>query len=151
MKQIFAILAGSSIAGCATHTWAPAAGKDPNQYTSDKARCSIMARHGNRTSWYAEGKPEYVAGVALGAAIGDAIGANQDFNDCMQAVGWEIADDRPTVQPVAYQAPVYQPPAPDARAEGWQEVPAPAAPTYGPPPPAPDIRPARLLQMPSQD
>lgn len=143
--------------GCATHNWAPAPGKDPNQFTSDKARCSLMARHANNGGVYAYGSEEFVAGAMVGNAIGNAIGANQDFNDCMQAVGWEIADDERSA-PVAY-TPVYTPPPPPPApqsspaegdpADGWYD-PAASAP---PPPPAPaapptGIRPGRTIPYP---
>jgi hypothetical protein len=50
-----------------------------------------MARHGGG-SFAASGTPSFVAGATLGNAIGESIRAQQDFNDCMEASGWEIAD-----------------------------------------------------------
>jgi S1-C subfamily serine protease len=73
-------------------------------------------------SFEAAGSPRYVAaataGAALGAAIGTAVSENQNFNDCMEARGWRIADGPPSATtgagpmtatlatPVAYTAPV---------------------------------------------
>ena len=81
-----------ALAGCATHDWAP--GPNANgTFGEAKARCSIMARHSGG-SFYAAGSPQYVAGAAAGAAMGDAIRAQADFNDCMSASGWIIADTK---------------------------------------------------------
>ena|SRR5690348_7477696 len=81
------------LAGCATHTWAP--GPDARgTFDEAKARCSLMARHSGG-GFYASGTPSFVAGAAVGAAIGEAVRANADFNDCMQASGWVIADGQP--------------------------------------------------------
>jgi len=46
-----------------------------------------MARHSGG-SFAAYGSPSYVAGAALGNAIGESVRTQQDFSDCMQANGW---------------------------------------------------------------
>jgi len=79
------------LAGCATHTWAPGPGVSVADFDPTKARCSIMARNGG-TGFAASGSASFVAGAALGNAIGNAIKANSDFNDCMVASGFQVAD-----------------------------------------------------------
>jgi hypothetical protein len=53
-----------------------------------------MARHSGG-GFFAVGSPGFVAGAAIGAGIGEAIRANEDFNDCMAANGWVVADPKP--------------------------------------------------------
>jgi hypothetical protein len=53
-----------------------------------------MARNSGG-SFAASGNAKFVAGAALGNAIGESIRANQNFNDCMLASGWLIADPTP--------------------------------------------------------
>jgi hypothetical protein len=78
------------LAGCATHEWAP--GPDAKgTFEEANARCSLVARHSG-SGFYAQGSARFVAGAALGAAVGDAVRANADFNDCMAATGWVVAD-----------------------------------------------------------
>src|SRR6185437_6430569 len=90
-RALFSLsLTGLVIAGCASHTWAP--GPDAKgSYDEASAQCSLMARHSGG-GFYASGRPGFVIGAALGAAVGDAIRAQNDFNDCMKASGWVTAD-----------------------------------------------------------
>jgi len=48
-----------------------------------------MARHGG-SDFVAVGSDSYVAGAALGHAIGESIRTQADFNDCMKAFGWVL-------------------------------------------------------------
>jgi hypothetical protein len=79
------------LSGCASHLWAPGPGQSLADFEPAKARCSLLARHGG-SGFVAFGSQSYVAGATLGHAIGESIRANQDFNDCMVATGWRIAD-----------------------------------------------------------
>jgi hypothetical protein len=63
-----------------------------------KARCSLVARHGG-SGFAAYGSPSFVLGAAIGDAIGEGIRAQQDFNDCMEASGWRIADGQTAAAP----------------------------------------------------
>jgi hypothetical protein len=63
-----------------------------------------MARHGGN-SIEASGSAKFVAAAVVGNAIGNAFIANADFNDCMQASGFVIADGAKAPQPVAYAPP----------------------------------------------
>ncbi len=79
------------LAGCAVHTWSPGPGVSAADFERTRARCSIMARSG-QTGFSAYGSTGFVAGAALGNAIGNAVRANRDFNDCMLANGFQVAD-----------------------------------------------------------
>jgi hypothetical protein len=107
-----------SLGGCVSHTWV--AGPDAHAtFEEQTAQCRIIARHGE-TGFYAYGSASYVAGAAIGNAIGNAVQANADFNDCMAANGWEVADQSPAAVPTAApialtaSAPTPPPPAPSA-------------------------------------
>jgi hypothetical protein len=92
LASIVMLSAGLAIlGGCAAHTWAPGPGMSAVDFEPAKARCSLMARHGGGT-FIAVGSPSYVAGAQLGNAIGEAARTQQDFNECMIASGWRIAD-----------------------------------------------------------
>lgn len=58
-----------------------------------KANCSIMARHGGN-GFAAAGRVAFVAAVAIGNGISNAIQANADYNDCMLAQGFQIDDGK---------------------------------------------------------
>ena len=90
-RSPFLIVLGLALSGCAAHTWAPGPGMSAADFPPAKARCSLLARHGG-SDFIAVGSPSYVAGAALGHAIGEGIRANQDFNDCLLASGWRIVD-----------------------------------------------------------
>ncbi len=81
-----AIVAG--LAGCVSHNWTP--GPDARgTFEEQSAACRMLARAGD-VGFVAVGRPAYVAGAALGNAIGNAVRANATFNDCLEAAGWEI-------------------------------------------------------------
>lgn len=88
------------LSGCVTHTWAPGPGMSLSDSEPAKARCSLIARHGG-SDFVAYGNRSYVAGAALGHAIGESVYLQQDFNDCLQVGSWQIADQSP--QAVAAQ------------------------------------------------
>lgn len=98
MKHAARLLRALSVlllAGCATHTWAPGPGLSTADFEPAKARCSLLARHGG-SDFVAYGSQSYVAGAAVGHALGEAVRTQQDFNDCMLASGWQIADGQTT-------------------------------------------------------
>ncbi len=102
-----AIILALSLGGCVSHTWV--AGPDVHAtFAEQTAQCRIIARHGG-SGFYASGSPSFVASAAIGNAIGNAVQANADFNDCMAANGWEIADEQsaaaPTAAPIALTTP----------------------------------------------
>lgn len=90
----FLCLAASAalgLAGCVTHTWAPGPGMSAADFGPATARCRLVARHGG-SDFMAYGNAKEIAAAELGNAIGESIRANRDFNDCMEASGWRIAD-----------------------------------------------------------
>ena len=81
------------LAGCAhAKVWLPAPGVTSEAFEPAKAECSILARHGG-TPYGAAGSVGFVAGAALGNAIGNAVRADQDFNDCMVLHGFRMGQE----------------------------------------------------------
>jgi hypothetical protein len=88
-----------SLSACAVHTWAPPPGGSPLTFDQQAAQCRLYAR-GNTPGGpgfvAASGKPAFVGafvgGVMLASAITQAVANQQNFNDCMQAVGWVATD-----------------------------------------------------------
>jgi hypothetical protein len=78
------------LGGCA-HTWAPGPGTDIADFEPAKARCSLFARHSG-DDFIAMGSQSYVAGASLGYALSESVRAQRDFDDCMVASGWRVAD-----------------------------------------------------------
>jgi len=93
------------LTACANHTFAPGPGKSAFDYDPDSAQCRLFARGANPAfNFAASGTPGFVAASSAGAAIGygiaTAIRTNENYNDCMQAIGWRIADGvQPTMMP----------------------------------------------------
>jgi hypothetical protein len=76
-----------SLSACAPTIYAPSPGVNAASFEPTKAQCSLMARHGGG-SFAAYGDANYVAGAALGNAIGEAARTQADFSDCMKMNGW---------------------------------------------------------------
>jgi hypothetical protein len=92
------------LGGCVTHTFAPGPGMSELAFEPDSARCRLFARgSASGFDFSAAGSPRFVGaamgGAAVGYAIGSAVERNQNFNDCMLAHGWRIADGQPTPDP----------------------------------------------------
>jgi hypothetical protein len=97
-----------SMGACVAHNWAPGPGVSAADFEPAKARCSLLARHSG-SDFAAFGSLSYVAGAALGHAIGESVRTQRDFNDCMLASGWRIADQpagAPEAPAVAAAPPV---------------------------------------------
>lgn len=95
-----------SVSGCVSHTYAPGPGMSAADFGPDSAKCRLFARGSQGDfAFGAYGSPQYVgsamAGAALGYAIGSAVDQSRNYDDCMQARGWEVADHQPeiTIQP----------------------------------------------------
>jgi S1-C subfamily serine protease len=100
-----ALLIGAlaGLCACANHTFAPGPGMSAGDFGPDAARCRLFARGSDPSfSFDASGSPKFVAGAMAGAvvagAIATAVRENANFNDCMEARGWRIADN---AQPAA--------------------------------------------------
>lgn len=109
MRIIVAASLGLALTGCVQHTFAPGPGMSATDFDPDSARCRLFSRGAQSGFEFgAYGNPKFVAGATAGAALGYAIGSaierNENFNDCMQARGWRIADGAPSTQDGAMTA-----------------------------------------------
>jgi hypothetical protein len=93
----FAALLVIALGGCANHTFVPGPGMSSVNLEPDKAQCRLIAK-GMRTGFEFEssGSPKFVAastgGAVIGYAVASAVEQNGNYNDCMEARGWRIAD-----------------------------------------------------------
>jgi len=88
---------GLILGACVNHTFAPGPGMSADQFEPDSARCRIFAREDAPAfAFSAAGSQQFVESSMAGAAVGHTIGAavreNQDYNDCMEALGWRVVD-----------------------------------------------------------
>lgn len=85
-----ALCLGATLTACVQHQWAygPTATKPFEQASGQCKLVSMGAEEG----YLAIGRPSFVAGAALGNAIGNAVRINQAFNACMEAQGFVVAD-----------------------------------------------------------
>jgi hypothetical protein len=75
------------LVACAPTVW-DKPGITQGQFNQDNARCRLVARGMNSGDFYAEGKPAFVAGAAIGNAVGAAINTAATYHDCMMAEGY---------------------------------------------------------------
>jgi hypothetical protein len=116
MRSVMVVMISILLVGCAKHSWAPGPQAAILDYDQQSAQCSLMARHGG-SGFYAAGNPNFVAGAAVGHAIGEGIRTQQDFNDCMMASGWKIADQQVAAANAAAAAAAANAAAAEANAE----------------------------------
>ncbi len=113
LKGVVFVAALVPLGGCVSHNWAAGPGMSMVNFEADSAKCRLFGRANVPSFGFeASGSPKFVASAAAGAALGSAIGSaihqNADYNDCMQARGWRVADNVAPVAPAAsVQAPVY--------------------------------------------
>lgn len=91
------------LSGCVNHDFVPGPGMLASDFEPESARCRIFAR--SNQSGYAfgaVGSPRFVTasvgGAAIGAGIAGAVQNNQNYNDCMMARGWRVANRAPVQQ-----------------------------------------------------
>lgn len=82
----FMVAAAVTLSAC-VHRFDPPPGVSTVQMMQDAAKCRYLARHGG-ASFAAVGDPNFVAGAAVGSAIGNGIRAANDYNDCMEMQGY---------------------------------------------------------------
>jgi hypothetical protein len=96
-KQMLALVATAAlVSGCAQQTWSPG----PNArgtFDETKGRCQLAASQSG-TGFAAVGSQQFVAGAAVGNAVGNAIQAQNVFNSCMSASGWVSVDPKAAAQ-----------------------------------------------------
>jgi hypothetical protein len=114
------------LAGCA-HQWMPGPGRTMADMPPVQARCRLAARHGGG-GFEAYGKPAAVAAAAVVYGVLEVARTQADFNDCMQANGFLIADGAAVpVQPAMASAPALGTPEPVIAAPLAVPMPDPAA------------------------
>ena len=88
MKKIgFVVASCAALAGCQTnYTYEPIVSNPPNLEMTH-ARCEMMSA-GTQQGYIAIGSQSYVAGAALGNAIGNAVAADNFIRQCMTINGW---------------------------------------------------------------
>lgn len=82
-----------TLSGCVSHQWAygPTATMPFNQASG---QCKLTAM-GSDQGFVAFGRANFVAGAALGNAIGNSVRANRVYNACMEAQGFVAVDGQP--------------------------------------------------------
>lgn len=93
MKRVLVVATLALLAGCAQHTWVPGPGAAlPIGQASGQCKLTAM---GAEQGTVAIGRPAFVAGAAIGSAIGNAVRVNTAYNACMEAQGFLAADVQP--------------------------------------------------------
>jgi len=118
----FAMALTTCLAACAHQSWV-AGPNAQGTFSEAKGRCMLLANN-TGGGFYAQGSQTFVASAAAGAAIGNAIKAASNFDACMMANGWEIADDAPKAASYAPTAPYAAP------GYGYPAASAPVRPSY---------------------
>lgn len=100
-KKTFAIaVVAVALCGCVNHMWAPGPGVT-KPFGQASGQCKLIAM-GTEQGFLAVGNANYVAGAALGNAIGNAVRTNTAYNACMEAEGFVAVENQP--QPAVAQA-----------------------------------------------
>ena len=81
-----ALVVAVSVTGCVQHQWAYGPGASI-PFGQASGQCKLEAM-GSGQGYLAIGRPSFVAGAAIGNAIGNAVRANQTYNACMEAQGF---------------------------------------------------------------
>lgn len=109
LRGLLAITSLIILAACVHHTFAPGPGMSAMDFEPDSARCRIFARNDNPGFEFgASGSPRFVAtsmaAAAIAGVVGTAIRENGNYNDCMEAHGWRVADGSPQAGGMAVPA-----------------------------------------------
>ena len=103
-RRIVPVVAGLlvcllSLQACAVHKWAPPPAGPHLTFDQQVAQCRLFSRGVTPQGpgfVAASGSPAFVGGlvggVLLASAIGTAVATQANFNDCMAASGWVVAD-----------------------------------------------------------
>jgi hypothetical protein len=75
------------LGACAPTIW-DKPGATQADFNQDSGRCRLLARGMNPGDFYAQGSPSFVAGAALGNALGTAANQVATYRDCMMALGY---------------------------------------------------------------
>jgi hypothetical protein len=83
-----AVMLSCLVLGACTPTIWDKPGATQTDFNQDSARCRLLARGMNPGDFYAQGSTNFVAGAALGNALGTAVNQGATYHDCMMAVGY---------------------------------------------------------------
>jgi len=89
-KVTMAVVLAVSLSGCVYHQWAYGPGTT-KPFGQASGECKL-AGLGSQQGFLAFGNSSYVAGAALGNALGNAVRANATYNACMEAQGFVAVD-----------------------------------------------------------
>jgi hypothetical protein len=97
-----------ALGACAPIVW-DKPGATQAQFNQENAKCRLVARGMNSGDFYAEGKPAFVAGAAIGNAVGTAISTAATYRDCMMATGNtpqnpQVQANSAKIQPIVAQS-----------------------------------------------
>lgn len=83
------LAAALALGGCAPMVF-DKPGATQVDFNQDSAKCRLVARGMNPGDFYAQGSASFVAGAALGNAIGTAANQRETYKDCMMAAGYTL-------------------------------------------------------------
>lgn len=93
MRKILAAAGLAALAtGCVNHVWAPGPTASA-PFPQASGRCKLVAM-GADQGFVAVGNSNYVAGAAIGNALGNAVRENRAYNACMEAEGFVPVEKR---------------------------------------------------------
>jgi hypothetical protein len=106
VKLASTFVAAVLLSGCVSHTWAPGP-TAAMPFPQASGQCKLVAMGAERGT-FAFGRPAFVAGAAIGSAIGNAVRQNTAYNACMEAQGFVALDTlpQPAAAPASAAAPV---------------------------------------------
>jgi hypothetical protein len=96
----FAIALGLAVAGCGPVIW-DKPGVSQAEFSQEDAQCRLVARGMNSGEFYAEGSQSFVAGAAVGNAVGTAVATRATYKDCMMAKGYSEESQQAQANAVA--------------------------------------------------
>lgn len=94
MRNGMIFLAGAFALGACAPMVFDKPGATKAEFNQDSAKCRLVARGLNSGNFYAQGSESFVAGAALGNAIGTAITQRETYKDCMMAAGYTLEGPR---------------------------------------------------------
>jgi Flp pilus assembly protein CpaB len=100
-NEVIFLAAALALGGCAPMVF-DKPGATQADFSEDSAKCRLVARGMNPGGFYAQGSASFVAGAAVGNAIGTAANQRATYKDCMMAAGYTV--ESPQVQALTLSA-----------------------------------------------
>lgn len=102
-KVMLAAFFAATLSACQSNfTYVPIVGNPPNMEMAE-AQCQMMSSS-TQKGYIAYGSQSYVAGAAIGNAIGNAIAADQFVRQCMTMHGWRRVPIQPAKKQTVHAA-----------------------------------------------